>query len=74
MSDEGIKARLVAAREQLGLLELEGLRAIQSAQRCIARGVPVYDVEGPAARAPSGHAGGEASALRRAMAALGVQS
>lgn len=45
MSDEGIKARLVAAREQLGLLELEGLRAIQSAQRCIARGVPVYDVE-----------------------------
>lgn len=31
------------------------------------------EVEGPAARAPSGHAGGEASALRRAVAALGVQ-
>lgn len=45
MSDEGIKARLVAAREELGMLELEGMRAIQSAQRCIARGVPVYGVE-----------------------------
>lgn len=32
------------------------------------------EVEGPAARAPEGHAGGEASALRRAVAALGVQS
>jgi len=32
------------------------------------------EVEGPAARAPESHAGGEASALRRAMAALGVQS
>ena len=38
MSDEGIKARLKAAREELGTLEFEGLRAIQSAQRCIARG------------------------------------
>ncbi len=45
MSDEGIKARLKAAREELGTLEFEGLRAIQSAQRCIARGVPVYGVE-----------------------------
>lgn len=45
MSDEGIKARLVAAREALGMLELEGLRAIQTAQRCIARDVPVYSVE-----------------------------
>lgn len=45
MSDEGIKARLKAAREELGTLELEGLRTIQSAQRCIARGVPVYGVE-----------------------------
>lgn len=45
MSDEGIKARLKAAREEIGTLELEGLRAIQSAQRCISRGVPVYGVE-----------------------------
>lgn len=45
MSDEAIKARLKAAREELGMLELEGMRAIQSAQRCIARGVPVYGVE-----------------------------
>ena len=45
MSDEAIKARLKAAREELGTLEFEGLRAIQSAQRCIARGVPVYGVE-----------------------------
>ena len=76
MSDEGIKARLKAAREELGTLELEGLRAIQSAQRCIARGVPALlrEVEGPAARAPESHAGGEASALRRAVAALGALS
>lgn len=45
MSDEAIKARLKAAREELGTLELEGMRAIQSAQRCIARGAPVYGVE-----------------------------
>ena len=45
MSDEAIKERLKAAREELGTLELEGMRAIQSAQRCIARGVPVYGVE-----------------------------
>ena len=45
MSDEAIKARLKAAREELGTLEFEGMRAIQSAQRCIARGVPVYGVE-----------------------------
>lgn len=45
MSDDAVKARLVAAREALGLLELEGMRAIQSAQRCIARGAPVYGVE-----------------------------
>ena len=32
------------------------------------------EVEGPAARAPESHAGGEASALRRAVAALGAQS
>lgn len=32
------------------------------------------EVEPAASRAPEGHAGGEASALRRAMAALGVQS
>lgn len=40
-----MKARLVAAREALGMAELEGLRTIQSAQRCIARGAPVYGVE-----------------------------
>ena len=45
MSDDAIRARLKAAREELGTLELEGMRAIQSAQRCIARGVPVYGVE-----------------------------
>ena len=32
------------------------------------------EVEGPAARAPESHAGGEASALRRAVAALGALS
>ena len=43
--------------------------------RCIeAVAALLREVEGPAARAPESHAGGEASALRRAVAALGALS
>ena len=45
------KAQLTAAREELGALELEGVVAILSARRCIARGGVVGAVEVAALRA-----------------------